>query len=134
MIFNFNKFISINEKLDNEFNIGDYVFLFSQNGFKTVTGEFVPPWQNSYGQIIKKSFKDDNIYLVKLNSEINDDISEIINDVHQRRSQLSNFYIKPEKDTITINAKYLIKYDSKEEFDKAVEKIEIDKNTEKYNL
>jgi hypothetical protein len=133
MIFNFNKFIKINERKNNKFNVGDYVFLYAPYGFKTETGELIPPWQNSYGQIIKKSFNNDAC-LVKLFSEITDKISDIINTDEQRKYQMINFDMKPEKENMVVNCVYLIKYNSKEEFDNAVEKMEIEKNIDKYNL
>ena len=132
MIFNFNKFVSINEGYNNNFNVGDYVFLYDEDAFELDNGEIVPPWQDSYGQIIKNSFNKDNVYLVKLFSEITEEIAEII--VDQKSYQMRHFYKYPGKDTICVNNGYLIKYNSKEEFDKAVEKIEMEKNTGKYNL
>jgi len=131
MIFDFKKFISINEGVDNKFKVGDYVVLHDDHGFQLADGEIVPPWQDSYGKIIKTDSLSTYLYVVKLTSEITDNIRIYLIDNH---TILKNDYNIDLNNAILVHETYLKKYDSKEEFDKAVEIIKMERDIKKYNL
>lgn len=129
MIFNFNKFVSINESKSN-FNLGDYVFLTDDHDDIS----YIAPWEGSYGIITNKSVYDgDDIYLVKLLSEITEGIREIID--NERQNNINDSILHNiNKDEIWVHVDYLTKYKSLDDLKTAAYIFKNKNDIQKYNL
>jgi len=120
------------------YNIGDYVIL--QDTYNKI--DKLSLWNNHYGVIIDICVTLDRkiknlLYLVHIISNIEPKMKEFINISIDVIKNSDKDIIKPDidyEDCIFVASDYLIKYDTKEEFDEAVKRIEIEKTSNKYNL
>lgn len=130
-VSNFYDFQIIQENTSDNLNIGDYVIL--------IDGPQL--WQNLYGTIKDKgrfnySKSDDlELCLISILSELSSEqkkfiIGQNIND----RDVISLLHKKIEKYDTWVHEMYLVKYNTKKEFDEAVQEIESKKSANKYNL
>jgi len=118
------------------YNIGDYVIL------KDNVNSRPALWHNQYGIIKNIGYlKTDNLrkklYLIHM-SILTEDIIDFI-DHTDSLDNIQNDIIavstyKKEKYDLWVSPDYIIKYDTKEEFDESVDRIEMEKDTKKYNI
>jgi len=114
------------ENKDTAFFVGDYVSLTSGFGNSII-------WNKWYGKIINLEFNtsiNDYLYRVKFFNNL----SELDEKFLRRNSHMAGVNSKNSTNSMAINKSYLIKYDTKEEFDKAVEEIEMEKTAKKFGL
>lgn len=130
------KYLKSFEKINFNYNIGDYVIF--HDTFNIERKEKPAIWNNHYGIIIdivdnlynKKSLN--KSYVVRLISKLDLEMKKDIKASMDSIKSITN--IDYDEDVVYISPDYLVKYDTMEEFNKAVEKIEIEKDTNKYNL
>lgn len=126
MIFNFNKFLRMNENVSN-LKIGDYVFISDQTDD---IDSFISPWEGSYGVIVDYTVYDDSdVYLVKLLSEITDELRCIIDEENK-----NNIISNNNDDEIWVVVDYLTKYKSIDDLEIAAYNFKNKHVIKKYNL
>jgi len=126
MITNFKIF----EKLETDLKIGDYVIMkytFDDRSF----------WNNWYGTIVDIGYNSDNktkkknLFLIKL---MNDDAQDDGENQNKYIKSTTNYKRLPNNCYVWTHLDYIRKYKTKKNFDKAVEKIELEKTAKKFGL
>ena len=108
-----------------KFEIGDYVIL--KDTYNIGMKDPLSIWHDYYGQIIDVDVTNSH-FLVHMLSFIDDEMKDNDGDDEEV------FGKKRTESDIWVCGDYLIKFDTKKEFDEAVNQIELEKDAKKYNL
>lgn len=141
MICNFNNFQLLKENRNTQFNIGDYVIVKHNLSGIYSKNKTIPLWDNIYGVITDigrfnfEASNVNNLSLVKMLCELTTEQEIFLNGNHINDEDIVSTYHNGKKANDSwFNNEYLLKFDTKDEFDKEVEKIELEKAANKYNL
>lgn len=140
MICNFNNFQLLKEDRNTQFNIGDYVIIkYDLSGVYSNISTY-PIWHNVYGIIVDSGYfdyiksKEDNIYLVRVLCDLTDEQKIHFRNQSDNKNIIVRHNTNKEEYDNWFHFSYILKFDTKDEFDKEVEKIELEKAANKYNL
>jgi len=141
MISDFYNFKLLEENDNTQLNIGDYVIVKFDLTEVYSKNTSMPLWHNIYGIIIDSGHFNyekteiDNLSLVSILCELTDEQKVFIkNEQNSDADVVSHFNTSIKGYDSWFHNDYLLKFNNKDEFDKEVEKIELEKAANKYNL